>query len=59
MAKNKNTKLIAKKEMTELLSQQTVVILNAVDEKLGKFETKISIRVDKLRNSIDKRKIGS
>lgn len=50
----KNNKPITKKEIEELLSQQTIVILNAVDEKLERFEKRISIRVDKLRNSIDK-----
>lgn len=54
MTQKKNNKLIIKKEIEDLLSQQTIVILNAVDEKLESFETKISMRVDKLRNSIDK-----
>lgn len=53
MVKEKN-KPVSKKEIENLLSQQTIVILNAVDKKLEKFETKISIRIDKLRNTIDK-----
>lgn len=42
------------KETNKLLSQQTAVILSAVDKRLENFEKKISIKVDKLRNTIDK-----
>ena len=53
--KKENNKIISKnEEIEDLLSQQTIVILNAVDKKLEKFEEKISTRVDKLCNSIDK-----
>jgi len=54
MARKRNSTPITKKEIEELLSRQTLVILNAVDKELEKFETKISIRIDKLRNTIDK-----
>lgn len=41
------------KEIQELLSQQTLVILNAVDEKLAKTELRINQKIDKLTTTLD------
>jgi len=53
MAK-KTAQQLNKKEIEKLLNQQTVVILNAVDEKLQKMETRINNKIEKLVVSIDK-----
>lgn len=42
------------KEVGKLLNQQTVVILNAVDEKLHKTEIRVNQKIGELTNSIDK-----
>jgi len=41
------------KEIDKLLSQQNVVILSAVDEKLKKMELRINKKIDKLTNTLD------
>lgn len=45
---------LTKKEIEKLLSQQTVVILNTVDKKLGKMELRISKKIDRLTTTLDK-----
>lgn len=42
------------KDVEKLLSQQTIIILNAVDQKLEKLKKEMSGKIDKLRISIDK-----
>ena len=42
------------KEIDKLLSQQNVVILSAVDEKLKEMELRINGKIDKLTNTLDK-----
>jgi hypothetical protein len=44
----RNTKPLTSKEIEKLLSQQTVVILDAVDKKLKKMETRINQKIEKL-----------
>ena len=46
----KPAKKLTAKEIEKLLNQQTVVILDAVDEKLKKMELRISQKIDKLDN---------
>jgi len=53
MIKKKNQQLTGK-EVEKLLSQQTIVILNAVDEKLGKMELRINQKIDRLTTTLDK-----
>jgi len=53
MIKKKNQQLTGK-EVEKLLSQQTIVILNAVDEKLGKMEIRINQKIDRLITTLDK-----
>lgn len=53
MIKKKNQQLTGK-EVEKLLSQQTIVILNAVDEKLGKMEFLINQKIDRLTTTLDK-----
>lgn len=54
----KKEKLITKKDIQELLNNQTTVILNAVDVKLINLETKIDKKLDvldlKFSQKIDK-----
>ncbi|MBU4348554.1 hypothetical protein KJ671_03595, partial [Patescibacteria group bacterium] len=50
----KITQQLTVKEIGKLLNQQTVVILNAVDEKLQKTEIRVNQKIGKLTNSIDK-----
>ena len=50
----KTTQQLTVKEIERLLNQQTIVILNAVDEKLQKTEMKVNQKIGKLTNSIDK-----
>lgn len=45
---------ITLKNIEELLNQQTMVILSAVDEKLSKTELKINQKIDRLTNTLDK-----
>ncbi|KPJ55043.1 hypothetical protein AMJ47_02000 [Parcubacteria bacterium DG_72] len=42
------------KEIEGLLGRQTVVILNAVDQKLNKTEISVNKKISKLTTSIDK-----
>lgn len=44
---------LTKKDIQELLNQQTLVILNAVDERLGKMEIRINKKIDKLTSTLD------
>jgi hypothetical protein len=44
---------LTKKDIQELLNQQTLVILNAVDERLGKMEIRINKKIDKLTDTLD------
>ena len=53
MAK-KQVQQLTKKEIEKLLSQQTVVILNAVDEKLKKTEIRINQKIDRLTTTLDR-----
>ena len=53
MIKKKNQQLTGK-EVEKPLSQQTIVILNAVDEKLGKMELRINQKIDRLTTTLDK-----
>lgn len=52
--KNKKSQEITLKKIEELLSQQTLVILGAVDEKLAKMELKINQKIDRLINTLDR-----
>ena len=45
---------LTKKEIEKLLNQQTVVILDAVDEKLERMEIQINKKIDKLITTLDK-----
>lgn len=45
---------LTSKEIEKLLNQQTVIILNAVDKKLIKMELRISQKIDRLTNTLDK-----
>lgn len=47
MTKRKAQQL-TKREIESLLSQQTVVILNAVDNKLKRMEVRLSQKIDRL-----------
>ena len=40
------------KEIKGLISEQTDIILNAVDEKLGAFKTEVNERFDKVEEAI-------
>ncbi len=42
------------KEIENLLNQQTVVILDSVDEKLKKMEIRMGQNIDRLANTLDK-----
>jgi len=53
MIKKKNQQLTGR-EVEKLLSQQTIVILNAVEEKLGKTELRINQKFDRLTTTLDK-----
>jgi len=53
MAK-KTTHQLTSKEIERLLSQQTIVILNAVDKKIEQMEIRINQKIEKLTTSIDK-----
>lgn len=50
----KTIQQLTSKEIEKLLNQQTVVILNAVDEKFQKMEMRINNKIEKLITSIDK-----
>jgi len=50
----KSTQKLTIKEIEKLLNQQTVVILDAVDEKLKKMELRIDKKIDKLTTTLDK-----
>jgi len=52
MAKQKQN--LTSKDIDKLLSQQTVVILGAVDRKLEKTTKEFKTEINKLRISIDK-----
>jgi len=54
MVKKKSNQPASQKEVEKLLSQQTVVILSAVDEKLKKTEIRISKKIDKLITTLDR-----
>lgn len=41
-------------EIQKLLDQQTIVILNAVDEKLQRTEASVNQKIEKLTTTIDK-----
>jgi hypothetical protein len=41
------------KQIQELLNQQTLVVLNAVDEKLAKTKLRINQKIDKLTTTLD------
>ena len=45
---------LTKKEMEGLLSEQTSVILNAVDEKFNIFKTEVNERFSKIDSRLDK-----
>jgi hypothetical protein len=45
---------LTQKEVERLLSQQTIVILNAVEKKLEKTELRISQKIDCLTTTLDK-----
>jgi len=51
----KTEKLLKKQnhEIEGLLSQQTIIILNAVEKKIEKTEEKINKKFDKLINTLD------
>ena len=53
MIKKKNQQLTSK-EIERLLVQQTTVILNAVDERLGKMEIRINQKIDRLTTTLDR-----
>ena len=53
MMKKKSQQLTGK-EVEKLLSQQTVVILNAVDDNLRKMEFRINQKIDRLTTTLDK-----
>ena len=53
MPNRKNEKITLQK-IKSLLDQQTLVILNAVDEKLRRTELKINKKIDRLINTLDK-----
>lgn len=53
MIKKKNQQLTSK-EIERLLTQQTTVILNAVDERLRKMEIRINQKIDRLITTLDK-----
>ena len=50
----KKSQQLTGKEVKKLLSQQTVVILNAVDDKLRKMEFRINQKIDRLTTTLDK-----
>jgi len=52
MPKKQNKNLI--KDIEKLLSQQTIVILSAVDEKLKKSEERVNKKIEKLTTTLDK-----
>ena len=52
--KKKQTQKSILKDIDRLLTQQTVVILNAVDAKLEKTRKEFKQEINKLRISIDK-----
>ena len=52
MAKQKQSLIL--KEIDKLLSQQTVIILGAVDKKLEKTTKEFKKEINELRISIDK-----
>jgi uncharacterized coiled-coil protein SlyX len=58
---NKNNQNLTRREMEKLLSNQTMMILNAVDQKTGslekridKLEIRINQKFDRLTSTIDK-----
>jgi HAMP domain-containing protein len=53
MIKKRNQQLTSK-GVERLLTQQTTVILNAVDERLGKMEIRINQKIDRLTTTLDK-----
>ncbi|UZE93370.1 MAG: hypothetical protein ACKKMV_01020 [Candidatus Nealsonbacteria bacterium] len=54
MPKKKSKQSTSLKEIEKLLSQQTVVILSAVDERLKKTELRINKKIDKLTTTLDR-----
>lgn len=54
MKKNDNEKILTEGNMRKLLSEQTIIILSSVDEKLSKMELKIDKKFDRLTNTLDK-----
>jgi len=50
----KTVKKLTAKEIEKLLNQQTVVILDAVDEKLKKMEMRINQKIERLTTTLDK-----
>ncbi|XOA42706.1 MAG: hypothetical protein ACKKMO_02750 [Candidatus Nealsonbacteria bacterium] len=53
MPKKKSKQSTSLKEIEKLLSQQTVVILSAVDERLKKTELRINKKIDKLTTTLE------
>lgn len=51
---SKRIQQLTQRGVEKLLTQQTTVILNAVDEKLVKTEFRISQKIDRLTNTLDK-----
>lgn len=52
--RKKKSQSLTNKEVEKLLSRQTVVILNAADEKLRKMEFRINQKIDRLTTTLDK-----
>lgn len=50
----KTTQKLTIKEIEKLLNQQTVVILNAVDQKILRLEIKMNQNFDRLTTTLDK-----
>ena len=51
MSKRKNQQL-TKKEIESLFSQQTAIILNAVDDKLKRTELKLGQKIDRITTTL-------
>lgn len=50
----RKTQQLTKKEIESLLSQQTMIILNAVDDKLKRMEIRLGQKIDRLTTTLDK-----
>ena len=53
MKKNKKDKTIALKDFKDLLNDQTLIILSAVDERLQKSEERVNKKIEKLISTLD------